>query len=79
MKTKIKKWGNSLAIRIPKSFAEEMSLDEGSSVDLSLNDNELVLRSTEKRYNLRELVRQINKSNRQEEADFGEPVGREEW
>ena len=79
MKTKIKKWGNSLAVRIPKSLADEMALDEGSFVDLSLNDNELIIRPAEKRYNLRELVRRINKSNRQEEVDLGEPVGREEW
>lgn len=79
MKTKIKKWGNSLAVRIPKSLADEMSLDEGSSVVLSLNDNELVIRSAKKLYNLRELVKEINKGNRHDEVDLGEPVGREEW
>ncbi len=79
MKTKIRKWGNSLAVRIPKSFAEEMALAEGSQVDLSLNDNELVIRSTANRYDLRELLVRITKRNRHDEIDLGESSGREEW
>ena len=79
MKTKIRKWGNSLAVRIPKSFAEEMALAEGSQVDLSLNDNELVIRSTANRYDLRELLARITKRNRHDEIDLGESSGREEW
>ena len=79
MKTKIKKWGNSLAVRIPKSFAEEMSLDEGSHVHLSLNDNELVIRAVENRHDLRKLVGRITKRNRHEVVDLGESAGREEW
>lgn len=79
MKTKIRKWGNSLAVRIPKSLADEMALDEGSQVDLSLNDNGLVIRSTVTRHDLRQLVKQISKSNRHDEIDPGESIGREEW
>ena len=38
MRTRIQKWGNSLGLRIPKSFAEEAGVEAGSDVDLSIED-----------------------------------------
>lgn len=43
MKTRVQKWGNSLAVRIPKSFAAEAGLHANASVELSLVDGALVL------------------------------------
>ncbi len=43
MKTRIQKWGNSLALRIPKSFAEEAGLREDAAVELSLAEGRLVV------------------------------------
>ena len=43
MKTRVQKWGNSLALRIPKSFASEVGLDENSSVEVSLNEGNLIV------------------------------------
>ncbi len=45
MKTRVQKWGNSLALRIPKSIAVEAGLDEDATVDLSLVRGALVIRS----------------------------------
>lgn len=34
MKIQVQKWGNSLALRIPKSFAIETKIDQGTIVEL---------------------------------------------
>ena len=41
MKTRIQKWGNSLALRIPKSFAQEIHLEQGTMVEVSLQEGTL--------------------------------------
>ena len=38
MHTKVQKWGNSLALRIPRSFAAEAQVEEGSTVDVSVEN-----------------------------------------
>ncbi|RPI18271.1 MAG: AbrB/MazE/SpoVT family DNA-binding domain-containing protein [Ignavibacteriae bacterium] len=74
----IRKWGNSLAIRIPKSIAEEIQIDEGSEVNLKLIENKLVISSKKKKkYNLKDLVSKITKENRHGEISVGPRVGRE--
>lgn len=76
----IRKWGNSLALRIPKSYAKEIKLEEGASVDIKIEENKIIIlpkRKKDKKYKLKELVSQITEDNRYEEIDFGLPVGRE--
>lgn len=80
MLTKIQKWGNSLGLRIPKAFASEASVGAGSTVDITIEDGDLVVRPVRRpRYSLQELLRGITARNRHEEASTGEPVGREVW
>ena len=80
MTTKIQKWGNSLAIRIPKAFAAEADLSELSTVDLSIIDGKLVLTPfIVPAYTLEELVGGITDDNLHEAFWTGPPVGREEW
>jgi len=80
MRTKVVKWGNSLGLRIPKSFAEEVRVSEGSTVDLSMEDGRLVIRvATQTEYSLEELLGGITVENLHSEVDSGEPVGGEEW
>ena len=80
MKTKVVKWGNSLGLRIPKSFAEEVNVAEGSTVDLSMEDGRLVIQlATQQEYSLAELLGGITETNLHSEVDSGEPVGGEEW
>lgn len=45
MRARIRKWGNSLALRIPKSFAEEASLSDSSFVDIKVINGKLVVAS----------------------------------
>ena len=80
MKTKVVKWGNSLGLRIPKSFAEEVQVTEGSTVDLTMEDGRLVIRvAIQPEYSLEELLGGITETNLHSEVDSGEPVGGEEW
>jgi antitoxin MazE len=80
MVTKIQKWGNSLGLRIPKSFAKEAAIEEGSSVDLSLEGDRLVIKPLRAaRFKLTELLSQITEDNRHEEILTGDVVGRETW
>jgi antitoxin MazE len=81
MNAKIQKWGNSLALRIPKSYAKEIQLKEGATVDLNLEENKIIISPKKKKrrskYTLEELVSKISPENRYEEIDFGPPVGKE--
>ena len=80
MVTKIQKWGNSLGLRIPKSFAKEAAIEEGSSVDLSLEGDRLVIKPVRAfPYKLSELLSLVTEDNRHEEILTGEAVGREIW
>jgi antitoxin MazE len=78
MQTKIQKWGNSLAVRIPKAFAEEAQVAYGTSVNLSVDDGKIVIDPhTEPEYRLEELLKGVTKRNVHAEVDTGEAVGRE--
>ena len=80
MQTKIQRWGNSLALRIPRAFAEETGVEAGAEVDLSVRDGDLVVKPARRvKYRLGELVRKVTDKNRHGEVDTGGPVGREVW
>lgn len=80
MKTRIQKWGNSLAVRIPRPFAEESNLREDSPVDLSVRNGKLVVVPvSEPEPSLEQLVAQITPRNRHSETEMGPPVGNEIW
>jgi len=80
MVTKILKWGNSLGLRIPKSFAKEAGVEEGSAVDISLDGDRIVIRPARPtRYQLSSLVSEIREDNIHEEISTGDDVGREVW
>lgn len=83
MMAKVQKWGNSLAVRIPKSLAQEVRVEEGTRVDLTANAlGMLVLRPRRRRrrkYTLEELLAKVTPENIHPEIDFGPPVGREVW
>ncbi len=79
MLTKVRKWGNSLALRIPKSFAEEASVQEGSAVDLSVSDGQLVARPLRRQYKLEQLLAEVTAENLHAEVETGESRGREVW
>jgi antitoxin MazE len=80
MKTRVQKWGNSLALRIPKSFAEEAGLHADAAVELSLVEGRLVVQAiTPPPLTLQELLRGITDENLPGEWDTGPAVGKEVW
>ena len=80
MKTKIKKWGNSLALRIPKLFAIDAKLKLNKMVDLSIDEGSIIITPiSEKEYSLKKLLEGVSKNNLHGEFDTGAPVGKEIW
>ncbi len=82
MTTKIQKWGNSLAVRVPKTLAKHLKLKAGTTVSLvqKARSFEVLAEPVKKgKYTLEELVARITRENRHEEIDWGKPVGKEVW
>jgi len=80
MKTRVQRWGNSLAVRIPKSFAEEVGLRDDSPVELHLSQGRLVVeRSSPQPPSLDDLLSRVRKSNLHAEVNTGPAQGREAW
>jgi antitoxin MazE len=79
MKVRIQRWGNSLALRIPKSFAVEAGMDQDVEVDLSLVDGKLVISPVGQTWTLDGLLEGIRPENLHEGIDSGPAVGAELW
>ena len=80
MRTRIQKWGNSLAVRIPKAFAHEVGLKQDGEVEISVEKGRLVVvPAVAPSYDLDELLAGIRPSNLHEETDWGPAVGKEVW
>ena len=80
MITKIQKWGHSFALRIPKSMALELKLEENSPLEIRLEDNRLVIYPVPRpEFELNELLEQITPENVHAETGISLPVGNEAW
>jgi antitoxin MazE len=80
LSTNIGKWGNSLGLRIPSWVAEQIHLNEGDEVTLSVEGSRLVITPvTRRKYTLSELLEGMSEDNLHSEVDWGEPMGREVW
>ena len=79
MQTKIQTWGNSLAVRIPKSFAEETHLSPDSLVDLVMKDGGVMITLVPQNPTLEEMLALVTLVNRHTEHDAGPSVGNEVW
>lgn len=80
MQTQVKKWGNSLALRIPKSLAEQLDMKTDTEVEIVVEDGQLVIKPLpEPELTLEELLSQITAENLHKEVDTGTAVGGEVW
>jgi antitoxin MazE len=80
MKSKVQRWGNSLAVRIPKAFAEEVGLTDDSSIEMRLFKGGLLVEpSSTWAPSLGELLAGVTDSNLHGETDTGPAQGREDW
>lgn len=80
MRSKIQQWGDSLAFRIPKAFAEEIGLRRHTDVDVAVDGGKLVIFPTrELEPTLEELLAEVHDENLHREIVTGPPVGKEVW
>lgn len=73
----IVRWGTSLAIRIPKSVAEQWGVHEGSRIEMVPRGDQLVM--SKRAYDLAELLARMSPETLHGEIDTGPTQGREEW
>jgi len=78
MTVPLRKWGNSLAIRIPKDIATTLSIEYNSLLTLAIIDGMLVIKP-QKKSRLESLISQINSENLHNEISTGRSIGNEEW
>ena len=79
MESEVGKWGNSLAVRLPKSVAREAGVEYGAPVDISLESGRIVIAPRARKYELKDLLKAVKPGNLHEAIDTGPPVGREAW
>ena len=80
MKTQVSKWGNSLAVRIPRAFAEDLGVGPDSSVELTVEDGCLLIRpSVVPAYELETLLSSVTSENLHGEIEQDQAVGKEAW
>jgi antitoxin MazE len=80
MLTKVQKWGNSLALRIPRAFALDTQLENDSVVEVSLVDGQIVIKPViASAWSLEQLLAGVNSGNLHQEIDTGGAVGNEAW
>jgi antitoxin MazE len=73
----VKKWGNSLGVRIPKNMAFKVGIEEGSEIDMEVVDGAIIIKKRAE--SLEELLSQITPTNKHNDIDFGEAEGEETW
>ena len=80
MQVQVQKWGNSLAVRIPKPLAEDADVKEGTVLNLAVSEGRVIATPVRrKKLSLKRLLAKVDRKNIHKEVDFGAPVGREIW
>lgn len=80
MITKIRKWGSSLAVRIPRAVAHDTHLSSGKTVDMAVQDGRIVITPAQRPFfRLDELLKGVTVQNRHAAVHTGTAVGRESW
>jgi antitoxin MazE len=79
MKTTVQKWGNSLAIRIPKNITRDTRLSEGSDLNILVENGNIILSPSAKEYSLSEILKHVTNENIHSEVSTGDQTGGEIW
>jgi antitoxin MazE len=75
----VAKWGNSLAIRIPKNIVEQLALEEGTHISINIESQNIVITPQKIEFTLEELLAGTSSQDFEGEYDWGEAVGEEVW
>jgi antitoxin MazE len=78
MEAVVKKWGNSLGIRIPNIIAKNKTLRDGAAVEITETESGILISPKQKR-SLTEMLEQITAENTHSEIETGDAVGNEIW
>jgi antitoxin MazE len=78
MKAVVKKWGNSLGLRLPGNLTGELHIKDGSTLELLVEDGKIIL-LPKKKSSLRDKLKLITDENIHEEVNTGKIVGNEIW
>ena len=73
----VRKWGGSLAVRIPKAIAEQLGVSEGSAIELDARGGQVEM--LKRKYDLDDLLAGVTPENLHPEQDIGEARGEKEW
>ena len=76
-KSHVARWGGSLAVRIPKSIAEQWGVHEGSAIEIASRGEQVVMRK--RAYNLTDMLDQVTAENLHPEMSAGPALGNEDW
>jgi len=80
VKARVRKWGNSLGIRIPKALAQEAGVAADSEVEITTTEGKILISPLRKKsLSLRQLLSKVTDANLHEEMESGNPVGKESW
>ncbi len=79
MTGQVAKWGNSLAVRLPKAMAQTLELHPGSEVVVELDHGRIVIAPAKPQFDLKTLLRGMHANNTHQSVDWGERMGREVW
>ncbi|MEN0659737.1 AbrB/MazE/SpoVT family DNA-binding domain-containing protein [Caldifermentibacillus hisashii] len=77
--TKVQRWGNSLAVRLPKVILDDLNIKEGSDISISVENNAIKIIPIKKKPTLEELMSKITPENKHDEVNWGKPEGAEIW
>ncbi len=77
--TRVKRWGNSYGIRIPKHLLDELGIKADSQVEITQDEGKIVLTPIKESISLETLLNNIKIENLHGETDWGHPVGKEGW
>lgn len=77
MEVQLKRWGNSLGLRIPKGIADAAGLKADDAVVIDTSQDGLIIKKARRKYVLAELLSQVTPENRHDAVDLGGPKGKE--
>lgn len=79
MKSKLSNWGNSLAVRLPRSILNALNLKKDDKVIIKQHNNQIIITPAKKTYNLADMIKNIDSDNIHTEIETGDSVGNELW
>jgi antitoxin MazE len=79
MAVTLQRWGNSVAVRLPRPLLDQLGLGEGAQVEIRVDGDRLVIARTPRRPTLDTLLAGMTAEDRPEALDWGPPVGKENW